>query len=111
MNPKITTYILTFVANVATGIVMLVALIVALNGFMERDARWGMWTFIILMILASVTLPLLAMLSVDMLMRRRMKALTSGLIATIGFSVIGFVVDLGLVFLATVIAEVIRSSR
>lgn len=111
MKPSIAAYILTFIANVATGIVMLIALIVVMNGFMERDARWGIWTYIIAMILASVTLPLMAMFSVNQLMRRGMKGLTSGAIAVAGFSIIGFVVDLGLIFLAAMIAELMRNSR
>jgi len=111
MKPSIAAYLLTFVANVAIGIVMLIALIVVMNGYMERDARWGMWTFLVAMIVASVTLPIMAMYAANYLMRHGLKGLTSGAIAVVGFSIIGFVVDLGLIFLATMIAEFMRNSR
>lgn len=104
-------FLATLAVNVAIGVALFFGLIVILNGFSERDATWGIYLYIAAGIAASLLIATLAAVATGVLVRRGTGAALSGLIAIGGFSFVGGIIKVGLVFAGVIAAEVARNSR
>ncbi len=111
MISKVITFALTFVANAAIGTVLFFFLIVALNGFAERDAHYAIGTYIAGAVLASLIVSSLAVLVLGWLIGRDFKPWIAGCLAVLAFSIVGGIIKAILILAATVVAEIVRSSR
>jgi hypothetical protein len=91
MTAKIAAFIITLIINVAAGIVVLFAMLLAMNGYSESDATYGIVAFIVLAIFVSLLMATLAVFVVQVLIKRQFRAVVSAIIAVCAFSVIGVV--------------------
>lgn len=103
MTAKIITFILTLLANVTVGVVVFFFMIMAMNGFHESDANYGLGAYIALAVLVSLTMSAAAAFTVHFLMKREFRSWIAGLIAVPIFSIVGG----GLKFVCSIIGILI----
>lgn len=54
MAVKIAAFLITMLANIAAGAVILFLMLIVMNGFSGSDAEWGLGAYIILAIIVSI---------------------------------------------------------
>ena len=89
MGPPIAAFILTFLVNIAAGICIFILLLVAMNGYSESDAMYGLGVYGVLAFLVTLTMSLLAALVAERLRNREFRAISAVLIAAVVFSLLG----------------------
>lgn len=89
MAPKIIAAILTFIANIAGGVVIFFFMLVAMNGFNGSDAEWGLGAYIILALIVTLLMSTGAFFLVRLLQKRQVSGVVSALIAIPVFSIVG----------------------
>lgn len=108
MPAKIAAFLITLTLNVLVGIVLLMALILAMNGYSESDAMYGLATYVILALLASVVAAAAAVFITGMLIKREFRALISTLIAIAVFTLVGAVAIAICAVVGIGVAEAVR---
>ena len=108
MVPKIVTFLITFLINVAAGIVMLFGMLLALNGFNESDGIYGLITYVLLAVLITLAASSLAAYVVHLLVKRQYHSAVAASIAIVLFSVPGVVLIVVCTFVGILIAEFVR---
>lgn len=89
MAAKIATLVLTFIINIAIGIVVLFFMLLAMNGYSESDATPGLISFIVLSFFISMAMSFAGFFVAGKLIRKDFKPITSALISVPIFCVIG----------------------
>jgi hypothetical protein len=108
MAAKITAFLVTLMVDLAAGVVILFMMLLAMNGFHESDATWGLGAFIILAILVSLLMSTGALLLVRLLLKKQFSSTVSALIAVPLFSVIGIGLEIICSLIGIGIAEYVR---
>lgn len=108
MAAKITAFLLTFLLNIAAGIVILFMMLVAMNGLSGSDAEWGLGAYILFAVLASIVTSVGAVLLVHILLKRQFSAVVSTLIAIPIFTVVGIVIEIVCSLIGIGIADYVR---
>ncbi len=75
--------------NIAIGGVVLAGMIIAMNGYGESDATWGIGAFVLLALLVTILMSIGAYLVAGVLTKKQVGAVSSTIIATLIFSVLG----------------------
>lgn len=81
MAAKLLSLILTMIFTIAAGVIILLTMVVAMNGYSESDATWGFIVFIGLATAGIALISAAAYLLSRSLLRRNFKPLTSVVIA------------------------------
>ena len=108
MKAKVIAAVITLIINVAAGTVVFFGLLLALNGYSESDATWGLITYLVLAVIVSVTMTVLAATSVHLLMKRGISALMSAVLAVLAFSIIGAVLKFVCSLVGVAVVEFMR---
>lgn len=108
MAAKIIAFLITMVANIASGVGILFIMLIAMNGYSGSDAEWGLGAYIILAIVVSILMGIGAVLLVHRLIKRQFSAALSALIAIIAFSILGIGLEIGCSLIGIGIAEYVR---
>ncbi|MEO8042532.1 MAG: hypothetical protein ABI646_07985 [Acidobacteriota bacterium] len=108
MGAKILVFALTLAINIAGGVVIFFFLVLAMNGFSESDAMYGLRAYILLALLVSLLMSGGAAGGVHILMRRGFRAVTSALIAVPIFSILGAVLKIVCSMIGVSVAEYVR---
>lgn len=108
MAPKIISAILTFLINIAIGVAVLAGMIIAMNGYSESDATWGLGVYVLLALIAAATTSGGAVLMTGSLIKKHFAPLVSVLIATPVFSLLGFALYIVCSFIGVGVAEFVR---
>lgn len=108
MGAKIAAFLLTMTACITAAVIALSVLILAMNGYSESDAMWGLGTFVVLAILASLIAGVGSIILGSKLMTRQFSVVRSLLIAVAVFSVVGIGLNLASAVVALGIAEFVR---
>ncbi len=108
MTAKIIAFVITLLTNVAIGVVVFFLMLLAMNGFSESDANYGLATYIALALLVSFAMSTAASLSVHLLMRREFRGWVAGLIAVPVFSIIGGGLKVVCSIIGILIADYVR---
>lgn len=108
MTAKIVAFILTLLTNVAIGVAVFAFMLLAMNGFSESDASYGLGAFIVLAILISLSMSAAATLTVHVLMRREFKGYVAGMIAVPLFSIVGGGLKIACGVIGVLIADYVR---
>lgn len=107
MAPRLITFLVILIANIAIGVFWFFFLLLALNGFHSSDAQWGIFAFIFVAFAVSLFAGLLGAGLVHVLIkRRRMSPLVSSLISVPIFVIIGG----GLNFLGIIAGAVVADA-
>ena len=77
MMAKIITGLSTLGLNLAAGVLILFTMLMAMNGYSEGDAEWGLGTFIILGALISIAMTAGSVILVHFLAKRHYSAVVS----------------------------------
>lgn len=109
MTPKIVALVITLIANAAISVVVLAAMIIALNGYSEIDATYGLVTWLILVLISILLTCSAAFLGVQKLLNREVATEKAVLIVTSCTTVVGLVLNIvcGLIGIGT--AEIVRT--
>lgn len=105
---KIAIPIIIFLVNIAFGVVTLLFLLLAMNGYSESDATYGLATFVLLAIATALSMSLAGFLLSRLLERRDFKSSISALIAIPSFSVVGAVLIIAAAAIGVGVAEYVR---
>lgn len=108
MAPKLAAFFITLLINIAIGVVVFFFLLIAMNGYSESDANYGLGTYIILALLVSVVMSSLAALVVHVLLKRKFRGFIAALIAIPTFSVVGAGLKLLCCIIGLLIADYVR---
>jgi len=96
------------VLNMAFGVVALSFMIIAMNGYSEGDATWGLGGYIILALVTGIVTSGGAVMLVHLLSKRQFSAVVSALIAIIVFSALAAGLHAVCSLLGIGIAEFVR---
>ena len=107
---NITSAIITFVLLVASAIGWFFFLMLALNGFSERDATPAMIFFAVWALLVAVVLAAAAFFLTKLLIAKSFNAILAVILSVIVAIAVGFVADFGGLIVSTIIASEVRES-
>lgn len=105
---KIVAFILTFLINIVAGVVVFFLMLLAMNGYSESDASYGLGAYIVLAIIVTLLMSTGAAFVAHVLLKRKYTSLVSVLIAVPIFSVIGVGLKIVCSVIGVAIAEYVR---
>jgi hypothetical protein len=110
MAPKLVTFLVIFIANAAICIFWWFFLLLALNGFREAEAFWGIAAYCGWALVVTIVTSGLGALLVHLLMKRwGFGPLSSSLIAVPVFVVIGGAINFFGIIVGAIVADAVRS--
>ena len=108
MIPKVVAAIVTGVMNITVGVVVFFFMLLAMNGFSESDANYGIVTFIILAVLATILMAVSAVVTVHVLLKRNWGAARAAILATLLFSGVGAGLKVVCGIIGVLVADLVR---
>ena len=108
MASKIAAFIVTFLTNLVIGVAIFFFMLVAMNGFHESDANWGLGVYIALALSISVVMSVLAYIATGYLIRKELHGAIAVLVAVPVFSVIGGCLKFVCCFIGIGVADYVR---
>jgi len=105
---KIASLLITLLLSIALGAVVLVFMIIAMNGYNESDATWGLGVFAGLALIIASVISVLAFFFAGTLIKREFSPLLSALIAVPIFSIAALVLEIIACLIAIGVAEFVR---
>jgi hypothetical protein len=108
MSAKIAAFVITLVVNIAVGVVIFFFILLAMNGYSESDATYGLGAYIALAVAVSLLMSTGAAAGVHVLMKREFRAATSALIAVPVFSILGAALKIVCSIIGVSVAEYVR---
>jgi hypothetical protein len=108
LSAKITAFFITLVINVAIGVVVFFFLLLALNGYSESDATYGIVVYIALALIVSLTMSACASLTTHVLLKRKFRVLAAVAISSAAFSIVGIGLKIVCCVVGVMISEFVR---
>jgi len=108
MGAKIAALLVTMAAGLAAGVAILFFMLIAMNGYSESDATWGLGAFILLALVASVSMGFVAYFVTGRLIKREFSPVIASLIGIVIFSATGFALEIGCSLIGVSVAEFVR---
>jgi hypothetical protein len=109
MTAKLAALLVTLLINIAVGVAIFFFMLLAMNGYSESDAMWGLGVYIVLGLTVSVTASAGAFFTVQLLIKRKFNQALSALIAVPIFSVIGAGLKIVCSFIGVLTSEYVRT--
>ncbi len=110
MAPKLLTSSLVLLCNVVLALILFFGLIVAMNGYHESDATYGLVAYLALAALVCLVATTLAWLSVHILTKREFRPWIAAIVSTVAFCVLGAAALMISMALAIGITEFVRTN-
>lgn len=108
MAPKLISFFLTLAVNVAAGVAVFAGLIIAMNGYSESDATYGLGAFVLLAAAVTLIMSALAAGVTHVQQKRGFRGWKAVLIGAAAFSAIGVVLKLICGMIGVGVAELVR---
>ncbi|CAN5363423.1 hypothetical protein BH20ACI2_BH20ACI2_08230 [soil metagenome] len=108
MLAKFIAALLTLIAHVSAGVVIFAVMLMAMNGYSESDAMWGLGAYIALAFLITLGMSILAAFSVKRLQDRKFNTVVAVLVTVAAFSFVGTLLNVICGFVGVIAAEIIR---
>jgi hypothetical protein len=108
MASRIIAFLITLLAKIIAGIAIVFVMLIAMNGYSESDASWGLGVFLICALLVTLLFSSAAMFSVGYLSARGFSAIAAFLFWACALSVVGVINQTVLAFIGIGIAEYMR---
>ena len=110
MAAKIAAFFITLLINIAAGVAIFFFMLVALNGFSESDASYGLGTYIALAVIVSFSMSAGATLVAHLFLKRKFHGAAACLIAVGIFSVGGVALKIVCGIVGVLIADYVRGN-
>lgn len=94
--------------NIAAGLMLLFMMLVAMNGFSEGDAAWGLGAYIVLAIIVSIVMSIGAAMFVQFLLKKHFSGVVSALIAIPLFSIVAIGLEVVCSLIGVGVSEFVR---
>lgn len=111
MLSKILAFSLTLAIDAATGIFIFIMMLVAMNGYSESDAGWGLIAYGVLAAVVSVAAGIGSAMLAVRLIRRQFSVLLALLISIPVFSILAIALQIGCSLIGVGVAEFVRVNR
>jgi hypothetical protein len=108
MAAKIAAFFITFLINIAIGVVIFFFMLIAMNGFSESDAEKGLIAYAILAFFVSILMSISAVLLAGYLLKKGFSGVVATLIAVPIFSLVGGALKVVCSIIGIAIAEYVR---
>jgi sorbitol-specific phosphotransferase system component IIC len=108
MIPKLVAFLLTMAVLIAAGIIILMLMLVAMNGYAESDAMWGLGTYILLALLAGAAMGTGAAFLTGRMLKSGSKPFVAAAISVPIFSLAGIVAEAICSLIGVAVAEIVR---
>lgn len=108
MTTKLVALFATLFINILLGLVVFFFMLLAMNGYSESDANYGLGAYIVLAVIVSLIMGTCATLLVHLLTKRNFRAWTSVLISVPIFSVLGGGLKIICSIIGIAVAEYVR---
>lgn len=108
MVPKLTATIITLLVNIAAAIVILFGMLVAMNGFSESDATWGLGAFVLLALIVMLMMTTGAFFLTVVFIKRQFSPVVSAMISIPVFSIVGIGLQIVSSLIGVGVAEFVR---
>ena len=108
MFVKVTAFITTLVLNIAIGVAVFFFLLLAMNGYSESDANYGLVTYVLLALLVSLTMSAGALMLVRRLIHRGYRSFVALVISVPLFSLAGAGLKIVCSIVGVLVAEYVR---
>lgn len=105
---KIVAFIITFLINIVAGVVVFFLMLLAMNGYSESDASYGLGAYAVLAVIVTLLMSIGAAFVAHVLLKRKFTGLVSVLIAVPIFSVVGAGLKIVCSIIGVMIAEYVR---
>ncbi len=109
MAIKIAAFVITLLINISVGVAVFFFMLLAMNGFSESDATYGFGAYIVMAVIVTLLMSTLAVVSIQLLIKREFRGWVSALIAVPIFSVIGAGLKIACSIIGVMIAEYVRT--
>ncbi len=109
MGSKIAAFILTTIACLAAAVVLFFGMILAMNGYSESDAIWGMGAFGVLAVIVALLAGGGAILMTGRLTAREFRPVSAVAGSVITFSAFGAVAEFICCIIGVLVAELVRT--
>lgn len=108
MAGKIAAFLLTMTACITAAVISLSVMIIAMNGYSESDATWGLGAFAVLAFLAAVFAGIGSAILISKLVKKRFSVTKGLLIAVPILSTVGVGLILASALIGIGVAELVR---
>ena len=108
MTAKITAFLVTLFVNIAIGVVVFFFLLIAMNGYSESDATYGLVAYVVLGLFVSLLMAACAAVVVQLLMKRSWAGSSAAFISVPIFCALGAGLKLVCSIVAVAVAEYVR---
>ncbi len=108
MAPKIIAAIITFIIDIAVGVIVLATMLIAMNGYSESDASWGLGAFVILAFVVALIMGIGAFLLAGLLTKKQYSGIGAAIIPILVFSIVGAGLEVVAGGIGVAIAEFVR---
>ena len=109
MTPKIIAAIIIAGINAVVGVLVFFFLLVAMNGYSERVASYGLGAFVILALIVTMSMAIGGFLITGYLLKRGRSPVLAGFLSTVAGSVLGAFLKVVSALVGIGVAEVIRA--
>ena len=111
MATRIAAALITFLLTLGAAVVVLFFMLVAMNGFSERDATWGLAAYGLLVLVLGLVAGTGAAMLAGSFTRREMHPALAALLAVLISSVAGILFVGASGFVGVIVAEIARTRR
>lgn len=108
MGAKVAALLLTFTLSIAFGMAVMVFLLVAMNGYSESDAMWGLGVYGGLAFIIAMVCGVIAYIFTGSLIKKGSGALRASLTAIPVFTIVAIVLELIAALIGVGTAELVR---
>lgn len=109
MMPKAIAFVITIAVNLVIGAICFFFLLMALNGFRESEANWGIGAFLLTALFASTGTALAAAGAVHLMMSRRKWGAPLSLAVFVPlFVIVGGTINSAGIVIGALVADIVR---
>ena len=108
MAAKLAALLLTLLLSIAVGVVVLAFMIIAMNGYSEGDAAWGLGVFVSLGLIVSVLAGIAAYFFAGALVKKEVSRLFAASVAVPVFTSVYIVLERVAALIGVGVAELVR---
>lgn len=107
---KVIALFLTLVANLASGAIIFFFMLIAMNGFSESDAGWGLGLFIVLTLGIAVFMGFLTVLGVNFLIKKSFSKAVAIILPVMLCSIVGAIAEMISSGIGIAVADFVRKN-